>query len=400
MDQAIPNVEFVDFSHLVETIQPGETVLIEHRTSYVPEFTLKLVADYTKENGVPLVIDDNFDTLYTLILHLRLMGVEVDLDHAYVIKTGGGTHNIGGKVKRIEFHPDPRVYLRNYINASAEILVEGKTPAINLVLGLENILMIMRDSRDFYRLLLSLQRYVGNKNRIALYLINRNIVESMMPGFFLPELERIATTVIETNSYPPTGAILTFKKSINPAVIGTTVGIDVGGSLVENETRTHDYSRIPFFQGENLKPGSLVLIENISSPPGAKLSFYALLKVSKEKGIPLIVEDIFDTLPIYVKHIELMGFYVPSESINVIKVAGIDSVGNVVEKLSFEADPNFYIPKKERAVSKIVGDNTPPHILLILGLERLLMFQRNLRDLYPIVRYFRENLNSPPNRPR
>ncbi|WP_054840251.1 DUF257 family protein [Thermococcus sp. JCM 11816] len=121
------------------------------------------------------------------------------------------------------------MYLRNYINASAEILVEGKTPAINLVLGLENILMIMRDSRDFYRLLLSLQRYVGNKNRIALYLINRNIVESMMPGFFLPELERIATTVIETNSYPPTGAILTFKKSINPAVIGTTVGIDVGG---------------------------------------------------------------------------------------------------------------------------------------------------------------------------
>ncbi|BAD85798.1 hypothetical protein, conserved, DUF257 family [Thermococcus kodakarensis KOD1] len=162
---------------------------------------------------------------------------------------------------------------------------------------------------------------------------------------------------------------------------------------MENETRTHDYSRIPFFQGKNLKPGSLVLIENISSP-GAKLSFYALLKVSKEKGIPLIVEDIFDTLPIYVKHIELMGFHVPSESINVIKVAGIDSVGNVVEKLSFEADPNFYIPKKERAVSKIVGDNTP-HILLILGLERLLMFQRNLRDLYPIVRYFRENLNSP-----
>lgn len=163
---------------------------------------------------------------------------------------------------------------------------------------------------------------------------------------------------------------------------------------MERVTSTYEDSRkIPFFQGENLKPGSLVLIENISSP-GAELSFYTLLKVSQEKRIPLIVEDIFDTLPIYVKHIELMGFYVPLESINVIKVAGIDSVGNVVEKLSFEADPNFYIPKKERAVSKIVGENTP-HILLILGLERLLMFQRNLRDLYPIVRYFRENLNSP-----
>lgn len=76
-----------------------------------------------------------------------------------------------------------------------------KTPAINLVLGLENVLMIMRDSRDFYRLLLSLQKYVGNKNRKAVYLINRDIVESMMPGFFLPELERVATTVVETRPY-------------------------------------------------------------------------------------------------------------------------------------------------------------------------------------------------------
>ncbi|WP_367883648.1 DUF257 family protein [Thermococcus peptonophilus] len=150
----------------------------------------------------------------------------------------GGTHDIGGKVKWIEFHPDPRVYIKNYTNASAEILENVKTPAINLVLGLENVLMIMRDSRDFYRLLLSLQKYVGNKNRKAVYLINRDIVESMMPGFFLPpELERVATTVVETRPYP-TGAILTFKKSINPVVIGTTIGIDVGG-IVSGERNSH-----------------------------------------------------------------------------------------------------------------------------------------------------------------
>ncbi|WP_054841322.1 DUF257 family protein [Thermococcus peptonophilus] len=162
---------------------------------------------------------------------------------------------------------------------------------------------------------------------------------------------------------------------------------------MEKETRTYDDPQIPFFQGETFKPGSLVLIEN-STSLSAELSFYALLKISQKNGIPLIVEDIFDTLPIYIKHLELMGFYVPLESINVIKVAGIDGVGNVVEKLSFEADPNLYIPKKEIVISKIVGENA--HILLILGMERLLMFQRNLRDLYPIVRYFKENLDSPP----
>lgn len=87
-----------------------------------------------------------------------------------------------------------------------------------------------------------------------------------------------------------------------------------------------------------------------------------------------------------------MGFYVLLESINVIKVVGIDSVGNVVEKLFFEVDLNFYILKKERVVLKIVGDNIF-YIFFIFGLEWLLMFQCNLCDLYLIVRYFRENLN-------
>lgn len=103
------------------------------------------------------------------------------------------------------------------------------------------------------------------------------------------------------------------------------------------------------------------------------MSFYVFLKVFKEKGIFLIVEDIFDIFLIYVKYIELMGFYVLLESINVIKVVGIDSVGNVVEKLFFEVDLNFYILKKERVVLKIVGDNIF-YIFFIFGLEWLLMF--------------------------
>lgn len=110
---------------------------------------LKLVVDYIKENGVFFVIDDNFDMLYILIFYFRFMGVEVDFDYVYVIKIGG-IYNIGGKVKWIEFYFDLRVFFRNYINVSFEILVEGKIFVINLVFGLENIFMIMCDFRDFY----------------------------------------------------------------------------------------------------------------------------------------------------------------------------------------------------------------------------------------------------------
>ncbi|MBP1911811.1 DUF257 family protein [Thermococcus stetteri] len=228
MKAAIPNVEFVSFSDVLEAIHPGETVLVEYGTSNVPELILKLAADYTRGNNVPLVIDDDFDTLHTLVLHLKLMGMEIDLSHAYVIKIGG-THELGGTVKKVEFHPDPRVYLRNYIEASREIFKDWDTPAINLVLGLENSMLLTQDTRDFYRFLLNLQKYIGNKRRKALYLINKDVIEGMMPDFFLPELERIATTVIEASSYH-TGALLTFKESINPAIVGTMVGVDFGGS--------------------------------------------------------------------------------------------------------------------------------------------------------------------------
>lgn len=123
--------------------------MIEYRILYVLEFMLKLVVDYIKENGVFFVIDDNFDMLYILIFYFRFMGVEVDFDYVYVIKIGG-IYNIGGKVKWIEFYFDLRVFFRNYINVSFEILVEGKIFVINLVFGLENIFMIMCDFRDFY----------------------------------------------------------------------------------------------------------------------------------------------------------------------------------------------------------------------------------------------------------
>ncbi|MBP1911810.1 DUF257 family protein [Thermococcus stetteri] len=155
------------------------------------------------------------------------------------------------------------------------------------------------------------------------------------------------------------------------------------------------YGKFPgpnILQGDALRPGNIVLIENNLSI-GAELTFYALMEMAKTRGMSLIVEDIFDVLPVYKKHLELMGFYVPQDEPNVIKVGGIENVGNVVEKLSFEADPNLYIAKKEQVISEITEEKQ--HVLLTLGLERLLVFQHDLRDLYPIVRYFRNNLNSP-----
>ncbi|WP_297470692.1 DUF257 family protein [Thermococcus sp.] len=216
----------VTISELIELVRPGETVVVEYETSYVPEFALKLLADYTRENGVPFFIDDNFDSLYTVLVHCKMLGLDVDLSHAHVFKTGG-RREVGGKVTRVEFHPDPRVLLRNYDRVFSEAVGTLEKPALNLVLGVESLLYFVRDVRDFYRFLLGIQRYVGNRGRKSFYLIHIGLISSL-PAYVRPELRRIATSVWVFNSYP-TGVKLSILRSPDLDLVGREFTIDVGG---------------------------------------------------------------------------------------------------------------------------------------------------------------------------
>ena len=216
----------VTISELLELVRPGETVVVEYETSYVPEFALKLLADYTRENNVPFVIDDNFDSLYTVLVHCDMLGLKVDIGHSHVFKTGG-RKEVGGTIRRVEFHPDPRVLLRNYDVAFADTVGTPENPAINLNLGIENLLYFVRDVRDFYRFLLGIQRYVGDKRRKAFYLVHTGLIRSL-PPYVHPELRRIATSVWVFHSYP-TGVKLSILRSPDLDLVGREFTIDVGG---------------------------------------------------------------------------------------------------------------------------------------------------------------------------
>lgn len=212
-------------SMLLELVKPGETVIVEYETSYVPELILKLVADYTKENNVPFVIDDYFDSLYTLLAHYDIHDLDVDIGHSYVLKVGG-RNEVGGTVKHVKFHPDPRVLLMNY-NENFLPSIGTETPAINLVLGFESALYFVRDIRDFYRLLLGLQRYVGNKRRKAFYILHSEFFANL-PRYILPELRRIATSLWTVKSYPAGISVLVLK-SPDMGLLGRQFNIDIGG---------------------------------------------------------------------------------------------------------------------------------------------------------------------------
>ncbi|WP_258085008.1 DUF257 domain-containing protein [Thermococcus thermotolerans] len=213
-------------TEIADSILPGETVLVKYTTSYIPEFLLRFFVEYSEKSGIPILIDDNFDTLHSILIRAKMMNLSLNLNKVYVIKTGGKL-DVGNVVAKVQFHPDPRVYLKNYEEAIQKALQEIPTPLINLVVGVENLFLIIRTPLDAYRLILAMQRFMGNRNRKAFYIVNETVMESL-PIRILPEFERISTTVIRLTPYH-TGATLKVTKSINPNLIGREEKIDIEG---------------------------------------------------------------------------------------------------------------------------------------------------------------------------
>ncbi|AJC71293.1 hypothetical protein X802_03255 [Thermococcus guaymasensis DSM 11113] len=220
-------MEWKKVADIIDSILPGETVLVEYTTSYIPEFLLRFFADYTAEKNIPLIIDDDFDTLYTILTHAKSIDLSIDLnrDNVYVLKTGG-KFEVGNVVARIPFNPDSRVYLTNYAEASSRVYKEVQHPAINLVLGLEELFLSVNNSLDAYQMVLRMQKFIGNKKRKAFYLVNKEVMENL-PVKVLGELERISTTVIKLTPYH-TGAHFKVLKSVNPRLVRREAVIDIG----------------------------------------------------------------------------------------------------------------------------------------------------------------------------
>ncbi|MCD6372766.1 MAG: DUF257 family protein [Thermococcus sp.] len=220
-------MEWKTTAKIVDSVLPGETVLMEYTTSYIPEFLLRFFVDYTTEKNIPLVIDDDFDALYTILTNARRIGLTIDLDrdNVYVLKTGG-KFEVGNVVVTIPFHPDSRVYLANYAEASSKALQEIQSPAINLVLGLEELFLSVNNPLDAYQMVIRMQKFIGNKKRKAFYVVNEEAMKNL-PIKVLGELERISTTVVRLTS-SSAGANLKVLKSVNPRLVGMETVIDVG----------------------------------------------------------------------------------------------------------------------------------------------------------------------------
>jgi len=141
----------------------------------------------------------------------------------------------------------------------------------------------------------------------------------------------------------------------------------------------------------SLHLGDLMLVENYSLM-GSELALYTILNYTYERGLPVLVEDIFDAFAGHVRHFDVMNLKPPMDHVGVIKIGGVDDIGNVVEKIKFEADPVLYLRKKESAIERAMGDDT--YVYIVAGFERLLGFQRDVKGIYVIVNHMRETLGN------
>ncbi|ALV63326.1 hypothetical protein ADU37_CDS16270 [Thermococcus sp. 2319x1] len=209
---------------LVDKIKFGEIVLVEYYRSFIPEFMTLGLLYYGKSRGLPVIIDDNFDSLHVIQKHLESLGIGEDFRDALVVKTGG-KRNVGNVVTRVKFVSEPVIYIRNYEEAGVAVFSKVEK-SINIVLGLERLFSFVSSVSEFYTFILAIQSFLGNEKRKAFYLVNKDIASSIQFNP-LPELERMATTLIEAVP-TPTSSIFTFKKSTSPDLLGKEIEIPAG----------------------------------------------------------------------------------------------------------------------------------------------------------------------------
>lgn len=214
---------------IIDKIKFGEIVLLEHGSSFVPELGVLLLLKYARVKNLPVVIDDNLDTLFLIKSHLEFFGIKEEFKDCHVIKTGGFL-NVGNVVGRIHLATEPSIYVKKYKKMGFEMF-DRLQNSINIVLGIERFLHLLESPSEFYYMISALQSFLGNTKRKSFYFFDKDVGETSIINP-LPELRRIASTVIEIHTHG-SAASLTIKKAAAPSLLGKSVAVDITDVLGE-----------------------------------------------------------------------------------------------------------------------------------------------------------------------
>jgi len=137
---------------------------------------------------------------------------------------------------------------------------------------------------------------------------------------------------------------------------------------------------------DNLKPGETVLIEH-SSRVEPTLLFHDLLKWANEKGYPVVIDDVLDTLYGYRIHIKLAGLEENIlDGVKVIKIGGNIDVGQVIKRLEIK-EPVIQARGYKNTLNSLLNELSIEKTVIVpvLGFEKLFLLADSVRDILNIV---------------
>jgi len=133
---------------------------------------------------------------------------------------------------------------------------------------------------------------------------------------------------------------------------------------------------------DNLKPGETVLIEH-SSRVEPTLLFYELVDWAREKGYPVLIDDVLDTLYLYKAQLDLAGIDTSFlNDIKVIKFGGRLNVGQVVERLHIK-EPTIREHEYRRAFEPLMGGGAI--VNPVLGFGKLFALAESTREVLELI---------------
>ncbi|RLF91848.1 hypothetical protein DRN82_01535 [Thermococci archaeon] len=170
----------------------GETVIVENQASLGIEALLLSLIEYSRANNTPLLIEDILDTFPIYARHLELILGNLNLGNSRILKIGG-SDDIGKIAEKLKFETDLRVYLSRYKKAFYSI--SPNENFIDLVFGLDRLFALNDTPMGTSELINSIKTYITNKNRLAFYFFELDLMESLSTSP-MPLIEELATSVI------------------------------------------------------------------------------------------------------------------------------------------------------------------------------------------------------------
>ena len=137
---------------------------------------------------------------------------------------------------------------------------------------------------------------------------------------------------------------------------------------------------------ERFRGGESVLVEY--NPLGhPEVFFYEALNYYRERGLPILIVDIMDTLHVFNEHLKLAGLQLPLDELDVLKEDGRVRLGNILGEVSSNEEFSYHAARYSKTVKPFfMAHQDELKIIFVLGMEKFIYpFQHDPKTL---ERYF------------